>query len=84
MGSINFSVVHPREVFKRAYLLSASFIICIHNHPSGDASPSREDIVLTSKLKDIGELHGIILVDHLIIGRDCYYSFFEDKNVINN
>lgn len=84
VGSINFSVVHPREVFKRAYLLSASFIICIHNHPSGDASPSREDILLTSKLKDIGELHGIILVDHLIIGRDCYYSFFEDKNVINN
>lgn len=84
VGSINFSIVHPREVFKYAYLMSASFIICIHNHPSGDASPSQEDVLITHKLKEIGLLHGIALIDHLIIGRDTYYSFYEDKNVINN
>jgi len=84
VGSINFSIVHPREVFKHAYLMAASFIICIHNHPSGDASPSKEDILITHKLKEIGLLHGIPLIDHLIIGNNNYYSFYEDKNVINN
>ena len=84
IGSINISIVHPREVFKHAYLLSASFIICIHNHPSGDATPSKEDIIITKKLKEIGSLHGIPLIDHIIIGNNNYYSFFEDKNVINN
>lgn len=84
IGSINISIVHPREIFKQAYLLSASFIICIHNHPSGDATPSREDIMITKKLKEIGDVHGIPLIDHLIIGNDNYYSFYEDKNVINN
>lgn len=84
IGSINISIVHPREVFKHAYLLSASFIICIHNHPSGDATPSKEDIIITHKLKEIGDLHGIFLIDHLIIGNNNYYSFYEDKNVINN
>ena len=84
VGSINYSVVHPREIFKNAYLMNASFIICIHNHPSGDPLPSQEDIVLTSKLKDIGELHGIGVVDHIIIGKDSYYSFYENKFVINN
>lgn len=83
VGSINFSIVHPREVFKNAYLLSASYIVCIHNHPSGDPTPSNEDINLTIKIKEIGELHGIGIVDHLIIGKDSYYSFYEDKNVIN-
>ena len=83
VGSINYSVVHPREVFKNAYLMSASYIVCIHNHPSGDPVPSKEDISLTIKLKEIGELHGIGIVDHLIIGNDSYYSFYEDKNVIN-
>lgn len=84
IGSINYSIVHPREVFKNAYLLSSSYIICIHNHPSGDPTPSIEDINLTKKLKKIGELHGIGLVDHIIIGANTYYSFYENKNVINN
>lgn len=83
MGTVDRSLVHPREVFKNAYLLSASYIICIHNHPSGDPTPSNEDINLTIKLKEIGELHGIGLVDHIIIGNNTYYSFYENKNVIN-
>lgn len=78
VGTINSSVVHPREIFKEAYLLSASGIICIHNHPSGDVTPSKEDIMITKKIKDISIIHGIKLLDHIIIGNDIYYSFFED------
>ena len=80
-GTVNFSLVHPREIFKFAYLLSASYIICIHNHPSGNASPSKNDIMLTNKIKNIGEIHGIGLLDHIIIGNNNYYSFYEDNNL---
>ena len=80
-GTVNYSLVHPREVFKEAYLLSATYIICIHNHPSGDASPSSNDIDITKKLKQIGNIHGIGLLDHIIVGDNNYYSFFEDGNL---
>lgn len=78
IGTINGSVAHPREIFKTAYLVSASFIICVHNHPSGDPSPSNEDIVFTNKLMEIGKLNNIPVLDHIVIGRNCYYSFFEE------
>ena len=81
VGTINNSVVHPREIFKEAYLLSANGIICVHNHPSGDVTPSREDINLTKKLIEIGIIHGIKLIDHVIIGNDSYYSFYQDKKM---
>lgn len=81
VGTVNYSVVHPREIFKEAYLLSASFFICVHNHPSGDPTPSKEDIVMTEKLKKLGEIHAIYLVDHLIIGKDIYYSFYENGSI---
>ena len=84
VGSINSSVVHPREIFKQAYLLSASYLICIHNHPSGDPMPSREDVNFTDNLDKIGKMHGIYLVDHIVIGKDQYYSFYENKNILNN
>lgn len=80
-GILNKSLVHPRDIFKEAYLLSACSFICIHNHPSGDATPSSEDINVTKNLKQIGLLHGINLVDHIIIGKDNYYSFYEDNNL---
>ena len=83
IGTINSSIVHPREIFKEAYLLSASFIICIHNHPSGDSTPSNEDIILTKKIKELGELHCIYLVDHIIIGNKNYYSFYNNKIILN-
>ena len=83
VGTINSSIVHPREIFKMAYLLSASFFICVHNHPSGDSTPSKEDIVITEKLKELGELHAIYLVDHLIVGNSNYYSFYENHLVLN-
>lgn len=76
-GSINFSVVHPREIFKEAYLLSASYIICLHNHPSGDPSPSMEDNNITRKINELGKLHNILLIDHIIIGNNKYYSYFD-------
>ena len=81
MGTVNYSLVHPREIFKTAYLLSASYIVCIHNHPSGNSTPSKNDIDLTKKIEQLGNLHGIILMDHIIIGNDNYYSFFEDNNL---
>ena len=79
MGTINRSIVHPREIFKEAYLTSASGIVCMHNHPSGDINPSIEDVHLTKSLIEIGKLQGINVIDHLIIGKDNYYSFY-DKN----
>ena len=81
IGSINKSIAHPREIFKEAYLLSASAIICIHNHPSGDPTPSKEDIMITKNIEEIGIIHSIKLVDHLIIGNDSYYSFYENGKI---
>lgn len=78
VGTINGSVAHPREIFKMAYLVSASFIICVHNHPSGDPTPSNEDIVFTNNLIEIGKLNNIPILDHIVIGKNSYYSFFEE------
>ncbi|MBE6152285.1 MAG: JAB domain-containing protein [Firmicutes bacterium] len=78
IGTINQSLVHPREVFKEALLLSASSIICIHNHPSGNIVPSKDDLELTERLVKIGLLMGIRVIDHIIIGNNNYYSFMEN------
>jgi len=77
-GILNKSLIHPRDIFKEAYLLSACNFICIHNHPSGDATPSEEDINVTRNLKELSNIHGIGLLDHIIIGKNNYYSFFEN------
>ena len=79
MGTVNRSVVHPREVFKYAYLSSASGIICMHNHPSGDVSPSKDDIMFTKALVEVGRLQNIPVLDHIIIGDNNYYSFCEKR-----
>ena len=76
-GSLNASVVHPREAFAPALLHHAAAILAVHNHPSGDPTPSREDRSLTRTLWDTGKVMGIPLVDHLIIGDGVYYSFKE-------
>lgn len=83
MGTLNRSVVHPREVFKNAYLCSASGIICVHNHPSGNVTPSREDIRLTNSLVELGQVNGIPIIDHVIVSDNNYYSFYEDGKIIN-
>lgn len=76
IGSISSSIVHPREVFKPAIVIGASSIVLAHNHPSGDTSPSREDIDITHKLVEGGKILNIEILDHVIIG-DSYYSFKE-------
>ena len=80
-GTVNFSIVHPREIFKEAYLVGATSIICIHNHPSGNVYPSKQDIEVTERLKMVGELMGILIDDHVIVGEEKYYSFFENENI---
>ena len=77
VGSLNQSIVHPREVFKGAILSSAAAIILIHNHPTGDPSPSAEDIVITKRLQEVGELVGIRVLDHIIVGNGDFLSFAE-------
>lgn len=78
IGTLDISVVHPREIFKGAVLSSASKIICVHNHPSGDVSPSKSDINITHILKELGEMMGILLIDHLIISNNKSYSCIND------
>lgn len=77
IGSLNASIVHPREVFKEAFRRSAAAIVCLHNHPSGDPAPSREDIDVTKRLTECGKMLGIDVLDHIIIGEKKYVSLKE-------
>lgn len=74
-GSLTASIVHPREVFAPVVRESAAAVLFIHNHPSGDPTPSREDIDLTTRLRQAGELMGVRVLDHIIIGNGDYISF---------
>ncbi len=80
-GTVNHSLVHPRDIFKIAYNSNSAFIICIHNHPSGDVIPSQEDIYVTERIKKIGNLMGIKLIDHVIVSTNNYYSFLENGQI---
>ena len=77
IGTLNSSLVHPREVFKEAIKNSANAIILVHNHPSGDCGPSSEDIEITNRVKEAGEMVGIKLLDHVIVGKDKHYSYIQ-------
>ncbi|AIF66931.1 RadC family protein [Terribacillus saccharophilus] len=77
IGSLNASIVHPREIFREAVRRSAASIICAHNHPSGDPSPSQEDIHVTKRLLECGKMIGIELLDHLVIGDRKFISLKE-------
>ena len=74
-GSLNQSIVHPREVFSPAVRESAAAVILVHNHPTGDPAPSREDIEITRRLKEAGDIIGVKVLDHIIIGDGAYLSF---------
>jgi DNA repair protein RadC len=74
IGSLNSAIVHPREVFKTAILNNSSGFIMFHNHPSGDPTPSREDIEMTQKIAEIGTIMGIDVLDHIIIGDGSFVS----------
>lgn len=80
-GSLNTSIVHPREIFKEAIRKSSSSIIICHNHPSGDPTPSKEDINITIRIKECGKIIGIDLLDHLIVGKDKFVSL-KEKGII--
>lgn len=77
VGTLNASMVHPREVFKAAVLNNAASIVCFHNHPSGDPTPSPEDIEITKRLVDAGEIMGIQVLDHIVVGDNRFYSLKE-------
>lgn len=77
IGSLNASIVHPREIFNIPLRKSAASVILVHNHPSGDPSPSQEDLEVTRRLVEAGNILGIAVRDHLVIGDGCYFSFKE-------
>lgn len=79
IGNLNTSIVHPREVYKLAIKKSASSIIFIHNHPSGDSKPSKNDKNITNRLVKAGDIIGIDVIDHIILGNDEYFSFKENN-----
>lgn len=81
IGNLQANLVHPREVFKEAVSRSAAAIIAVHNHPSGDPSPSEEDYAITARLKEAGELMGIGLLDHIIIGAGKFVSLKEENRL---
>lgn len=76
-GTVNMTCLSPREIFMRALMAGAALIVLCHNHPSGDPRPSGKDIEMTKKLKEAGELLGLPVIDHIIIGDKGYYSFVE-------
>ncbi len=78
VGTLSASLVHPREVFQPAILASAAAIIVVHNHPSGDTTPSPEDKSATKRLKESGELLGIPVLDHVVLSTDGFFSFREN------
>lgn len=82
IGSLNSAIVHPREVFKTAILSNSASIIIAHNHPSGDPSPSPEDISITKRLKESGILLGIQLLDHIIIGQKNKYISLKEEHFL--
>lgn len=77
-GSLTASIVHPREAFKGAILNNSAAIICAHNHPSGDTTPSREDLRITRRLKDGAEILGISFLDHIIVGHGGRFTSLAD------
>ena len=80
-GSLTASLVHPREVYNPVIRESAAAVIFVHNHPSGDPAPSPEDLEITRRLKEVGEVMGVRVLDHVVIGRDRYFSF-SDRGVL--
>ena len=81
-GTVNASLISPREVLIEALRKEAVNIVLLHNHPSGDPTPSREDIQVTVKIRDAARLCGITLLDHIVIGDNCYYSFSEQEHLL--
>ena len=77
IGSLNASIVHPREVFKDAIIHNAYSVVLAHNHPSGDTEPSEDDLTITKRLVEAGKILGIEVIDHIIISKNGFFSFKE-------
>jgi DNA repair protein RadC len=77
-GSLTASIVHPRDVFAPVVREAAAAVIFVHNHPSGDPTPSKEDIEITRRLREVGDLMGVRVLDHIVIGKGRYVSFVDD------
>lgn len=82
VGTLSSSQVHPREVFKAAILANSACIVMAHNHPSGDPTPSREDIEITKRLQEVGKIIGIDVLDHIIVGDNGSLISFKTKGLI--
>ena len=81
-GHLSGAMVHPREVFKRAILVNSASIIVAHNHPSGDTTPSEDDLAITKRLVKAGELLGVKVLDHLIVGYDDDFMSFREQRLL--
>lgn len=81
IGILNNSIIHPRELFKPAIVLSSAAVILVHNHPSGDSEPSEDDLGITKRLVEAGKILGIEVVDHIIVAKKGFFSF-KEKNLI--
>ncbi len=78
VGSLTASIIHPRDIFSRVVRDSAASVIFLHNHPSGDPTPSAEDLEITRRLRQVGEIIGVRVLDHIVIGKGRYVSFVDD------
>jgi DNA repair protein RadC len=81
VGTLNSSLIHPREVFNPAIKASASSVVIVHNHPSGDCNPSKEDKEVTKMLNEAGRILGIKVLDHVIVGKDGFVGIKEKGNL---
>ena len=81
IGTLNKANIHPREIFKYAYINNSNKVILIHNHPSNNVLPSKEDIILTKNIIEIGKIQDIEILDHIIIGNNNYYSFYDNNDI---
>jgi len=79
VGTLDANIAHPREIFEHALLLHAASIILVHNHPSGDAEPSKADLEITKRILEAGKIMGIDVLDHVIITKNKVFSFKENK-----
>ena len=84
IGTLNRTLIHPREIYGTAIREDAAAIIVCHNHPSGNCEPSDEDIAVTHNLERVGEIMGIELLDHIIVCRESYFSFLDNKMLLRN
>lgn len=78
LGTLTSAIIHPREVFRPAVIAGAAAVCLIHNHPSGDPAPSEDDRKMTKRLKEASDILGIRILDHIIVGRDGFFSFEQD------